>query len=109
MNPFDKLKGILPPREIKVVEESALERLIKLNRVLESEITISNDWDYELPEFRPRLYEQISKRAGNYDVQDISNLTTALSFEESENQRTRGAYIGGLLSILTENNHELNK
>ncbi|MEK6928756.1 MAG: hypothetical protein AABW65_02250, partial [Nanoarchaeota archaeon] len=85
-NPFDKLKGILPPREIKVSKESPLERLIKLNSELEGEISIPDDWYYKLPEFRPKLYDQISKRAGNYDVQDISNLTTALSFEESKNQ-----------------------
>ncbi len=108
-NPFDKLKGILPPREIKVVEESALERLIKLNRELEKEIVLPDYWDYKLLELRLKLYEQISKRAGSYDAQDISNLTTALSFEESKNKVIRGFYIGGLLSILTENNHELNK
>ncbi|MEK6928964.1 MAG: hypothetical protein AABW65_03350 [Nanoarchaeota archaeon] len=109
MNPFDKLKGINAPREIKIVKESTLERLIKLNRELESEITIPDDWYWEIHEFRLKLYDQISKRAGDYDVQDISNLTTALSFEESKNQRTRGAYIGGLLSLLTEKNHKLNK
>ncbi len=103
-NPFDKLKGILPPREIKVVEESPLERLIKLNRELESEITIPDDWYEKIPEFRKELYEQINKRAGDYDSQDISALTTALSFEESKNEKTRGAYIGGLLSLLTEKN-----
>ncbi|MEK6928577.1 MAG: hypothetical protein AABW65_01305 [Nanoarchaeota archaeon] len=108
-NPFDKLKGILPPREIKTSEESPLERLIKLNRELEREIVLPDDWYFKIHKFRLNLYEQISKRAGSYDVQDISNLTTALSFEESKNQRTRGAYIGGLLSLLTEKNHKLNK
>ncbi|MEK6928872.1 MAG: hypothetical protein AABW65_02875, partial [Nanoarchaeota archaeon] len=70
-NPFDKLKGILSPRKIKVSKESPLERLIKLNKELESEIVLPDYWDYKLLELRPKLYDQISKRAGDYDVQDI--------------------------------------
>ena len=104
---LEELKGIQAARKVKPAIKGNLEKLIELGSQLEREFTTGSFSHINLiQERRPELYKIVKDADIEYDKQDIQALAVAFSSKEVQNPIIRGAYIGALVSLLTEKNNK---
>jgi hypothetical protein len=102
LNPFTLLKGISPGVEKPKVEKGTLEKLLEVYEKVKEECR-------DVVAVEDKLKLLLSEI--NYCEKDISNLVaTAQTWDLDENEsKAFGAYVGSLISILTERNEAKGK
>jgi len=115
-NPFTLLKGISPGVEKPKVEKSTLEKLLEVYEKVKGEYEINFNGIIGVEDDREVVYAVEDKLKSllskiDYCEKDISNLVaTAQMWDLDENESLAfGAYVGSLITILTERNEAKGK
>jgi len=115
--PFPNLKGISPGVEKPKVEKGTLEKLLEIYEEVKMEYKFSRcsswGWDVESTKIYGVEDNKLKSLLSEIDYceKDISNLVaTAQTWDLDENEsKAFGAYVGSLITILTERNEAKGK